>query len=66
MFSDPKFKSNFKFSVSIPQFLDHVELKGYLLFDAIYFIYIFYLQSIQSELKNIFYFRNSVVLAHVL
>ncbi len=41
MFSDPKFKSNFTFSVSIPQFLDHVELKGYLLFDAIYFIYIF-------------------------
>jgi len=41
MFSNPKFKTNFKFCVSIPQVLDHVELKGYLLFDAIYFIYIF-------------------------
>jgi hypothetical protein len=56
MFSDPKFKSNFTFSVSIPQFLDHVELKGYLLFDAIYFIYIFSYKIFKVNFK-IFYIK---------
>jgi hypothetical protein len=55
MFSDPKFKSNFKFSVSIPQLLDHVEVKTYLLFDAID-LFIFLVTKYSEWIKKYFLF----------